>query len=253
MKNSFLIILLITALSNTGLSQNTLYLRNGDTMSGKLEGFRNDTLLFNFQGNILKFKPNDIVSIFFNGKDTSRDPGKAIITSETNLSTMVKISGLLTYLTKFEFEPDAGSDVYFADSTNLTDFNLATLDSFNNYIVYKAYKKAWKVPNSKLIENIYNEAEKYNFDKEDFNLMDKRAAMNISKIVNAKKVTKASVDGTGNYSIKVNPGTYYVLFKSRNSARLNKLQTAEPFKCYEINIIEGKDITMNYAFGFEYK
>jgi hypothetical protein len=253
MKNSLLIILLITALSNIGLSQNTLFLKNGDTMSGKLEGFRDDTLLFNFQGNILKFKSNDILSVYFNGKDTSKDPGKAIVATETNFSKTVKISGLVTYLNKFEFEPDAGSDVYFAENTSIKDFNLATLDSFNIYIVYKGYKKAWKVPTNKLIENIYNEGEKYNFDKEGFNLMDKRAAQNIYKIVNARNVIKASVDGNGNYSLNVSPGTYYVLFKSRNSTRLNKLETAEPFKCYEINIREGEDITMDYAFGFEFK
>jgi len=253
MRNSLLIILMITVLSNIGLSQNTLNLRNGDTMSGKLEGFRNDSLLFSFHGNILKFKSDDVVSIFFNSKDSSRDPGKAINTKVTDPSKMVNISGLITYLTKFEFEPDAGSDVYFADSASLKDFNLATLDSFNIYTVYKGYKKAWKVPSSKLIENIYNEGEKYNFDKASFSLLDKRAAVNISKIVNAKNVTKVSVDGNGNYSLKVNPGTYYILFKSRNSARLNKMETAEPFKCYEINIREGEDVTMDYAFGFEFK
>jgi len=222
-------------------------------MSGKLEGFKNDTLLFNFQGNILKFNPGNIISIYFDGKDTSRDPGKAIIVPETIPSKMVKISGLITYLTKFEFEPDAGSDVYFADSKSINDFNLATLDSFNIYSVYKGYKKAWKVPTNKLIENIYYEGEKYNLDKASFNLLDKRAAVNISKIVNAKNVMKATADGNGNYSLKVNPGTYYILFKSRNSARLNKLETSEPFKCYELKISEREDVTMNYAFGFEYK
>lgn len=248
-----LIILLVTTLSNTGLSQNTLYLKNGDTMSGKLEGFKNDTLLFNFQGNILKFNQDNIISIYFNVKDTYKDSGKPIITTGTNHLNMVNIAGLVTYLNKFEFEPDAGSDVYFAESTTIKDFNLATLDSFNIYIVYKTYKKTWKVPTNKLLENIYNEGEKYNFDKASFNLLDKRAAINISKIVNDKNATKASVDGNGNYTVKVNPGTYYILFKSRNSARLNKLKTSEPFKCYEININEGKDITMDYAFGFEYK
>jgi len=58
---------------------------------------------------------------------------------------MGKISGVITCLTRFEFHPDAGTNIYFADSANIKDFNLATLDSFNNFIVYKYYKKTWTV------------------------------------------------------------------------------------------------------------
>ena len=54
-------------------------------MSGKLEGFKNDTILFNFQGNKLKFKTADIISVFFNEKDASIEPVKAMITTEINL------------------------------------------------------------------------------------------------------------------------------------------------------------------------
>lgn len=254
MKNALLIISLILTLSNSGFSQNALYLKNGDKMSGKLEGYKNDTILFNFQGNQLKFKTADIISVFFNEKNASSEPAKAIIPAEIDPSKMAKISGVVTYLTRFEFEPDISSDIYFADSTNLKDFNYATLDSFYNYIVYKNYRKNWAArPSNKLIASIYDEGEKYNLDKESFKWLDKRTAMNISKILDARNVTKAVVDGSGNYSIKVRPGTYYVLFKSRNTPRLNKLETSEQFKCNKVNISEGENITMSYAFGFEYK
>ena len=71
MKNVILIIALTLALSGSCFSQNALYLKNGDKMSGKLEGYQNDTILFSFHGNKLKFKTTDIVSVYFNDKDAS--------------------------------------------------------------------------------------------------------------------------------------------------------------------------------------
>ncbi len=254
MKIAILIIALTLALSNSGFSQNTLYLKNGDKMSGKLEGFKNDTILFNILGNKLKFKTADIISVFFNEKDASIEPVKAMISTEINPSKMGKISGVVTYLTRFEFKPDVVSDVYFADSTNLKDFNYATLDTFYNYIVYKNYIRTWTArPSNKLIANIYDEGEKYNFDKASFKLLDKRATVNIAKLVDPNNSSKAVVDGSGKYSANIRPGIYYVLFKSRNSTRLDKFETAEQFKCYKVNISEGENVTMSYAFGFEYK
>jgi len=254
MKITVLLIALTLTLSISCFSQNALYLKNGDKMSGKLEGFKNDTILFNFQGNKLKFNTADIISVFFIEKDASIEPVKAIIPVELNPSEMGKISGVVTYLTRFEFKPDVGSDVYFADSTNLKDFNYATLDTFYNYIVYKNYLRTWTArPSNKLIANIYDEGEKYNFDKAGFKLLDKRTSVNIAKLVDSKNSSKANVDGSGNYSVKVRPGIYYVLFKSRNSTRLDKFETAEHFKCFKVNISEGENVTMSYAFGFEYK
>lgn len=223
-------------------------------MNGKVEGFKNDTILFNYQGNQLNFKKSDLISVYFNREDVSNDTGNVTKPAGINPSNAVRISGVVTYLSRFEFQPDAGTDVYVVECSNMKDFNPATLDSFNNFIVYKNYRKTWKErPTNQLLANIYDEGEKYDYDKASFKLLDKRAAMNISKIVNSKNVTKAVVDGSGNYSVKVRPGTYYVLFKSRNYTRLDKFETSEPFKCNIVNITEGEDVTMSYAFGFEYK
>jgi len=71
--------------------------------------------------------------------------------------------------------------------------------------------------------------------------------------VDAKNITKTVVDGSENYSANVKSGIYYVLFKSRNSTRIDKVENSEPFKCYKVNINEGDDVKMSYAFGFEYK
>jgi len=264
MKNTILIIALALALSNSCFSQNALYLKNGDKISGKLEGYKNDTILFNFQGNKLKFKTTDIISVYFDDKvgtntqnkttDASNDQNKTTITPEINPSQTGKISGVVNYLIRFDFKPDAGADVYFADSTNLKDFNFATLDSFSNFVVYKNYTRTWKPrPSNILIASIYDEGEKYNDNKVNFKLLDKRASMNISKIMNDRNTTKVVVDGKGNYSVKIKPGIYYVLFKSRNSTRFDKFETSEPFRCDKVSISEGDNITMNYNFGFEYK
>ena len=264
MKNTILIIVLTLTFSASCFSQNALYLKNGDKMSGKLEGYKNDTILFNFQGNKLKFNTADVVSVYFDDKvasnnqikttGASNDQEKTTIVPEINPSKMGKISGVVNYLLRYEFKPDEGADVYFADSTNLKDFNFATIDSFSNFVVYKNYTRTWKPrPSNILIASIYDEGEKYNDNKVNFKLLDKRASMNISRIVNDRNSTKAVVDRKGNYSVKILPGSYYVLFKSRNSSRFDKFETSEPFKCIKVNINEGESITMNYDFGFEYK
>src|SRR5674476_708608 len=185
---------------------------------------------------------------------SSKEPVKAIIPTESDTAKMSKISGVVTFLSRFEFKSDVGSVVYFADSANLKDFNYATLDTFYNYIVYKNYIRTWTArPSNKLIANIYDEGEKYNFDKASFKLLDKRATVNIAKLVDAENSSKANVDGSGNYSVTLRPGIYYVLFKSRNSTRLDKFETSEQFKCNKLNISEGENVKMSYAFGFEYK
>jgi len=79
MKNTILIFALALAFSNSCFIQHALYLKNGDKMSGKLEGFKNDTLLFNFQGNQLEFSAADIESVYFNEKEIAIEPMRATI------------------------------------------------------------------------------------------------------------------------------------------------------------------------------
>jgi len=87
-----------------------------------------DTILFNFQGNKLKFNTADIVSVYFSEKEISVESAKAAIPADINPLQMGKISVVITCLTRFEFQPDAGTNVYFADSANLKDFNLMEVE-----------------------------------------------------------------------------------------------------------------------------
>ncbi len=53
--------------------QNTLVLKSGETMKGKVERFRSDTLTFNFKGNKIQFKSSEIVAIYFTEKDIGKE------------------------------------------------------------------------------------------------------------------------------------------------------------------------------------
>lgn len=73
MGKTILLLALTLTLSNLGFSQNILFLKNGDRMNGKLEGYKNDTIIFKLQGNKLKFKTSDIISVYFDEKLAPQD------------------------------------------------------------------------------------------------------------------------------------------------------------------------------------
>lgn len=251
MKKTILLFALSLLLSNLSFSQNILFLKNGDKMNGKVEGFKNDTIIFKIQGNKLKFKTSDIVSIYFDEKLAPIDLSKTTNTNEIIPAIQGSIFGVVTYYFNKNFgdKPDVGAEVYIADSTEIPDFSLATVDSFyfasfyNN--IYLEYKSMGKVP-----DNIMELVKKFNLeDKLAFDSLDKRAATNIFKIKYAKDVKKTVVDGIGNYSVKLKPGTYYVYIKSNNRNGVSITEISGKFVCKKVIVKEGEDTNMSCNFS----
>lgn len=251
MKKTILLFALSLILSNLSFGQNILFLKNGDKMNGKLEGFKNDTIIFKIQGNKLKFKTSDIVSIYFDEKLAPLDLSKTTKTNEIKPAIQGSIFGVVTYFFNKNYgdKPDVGAEVYIADSIKITDFNLATVDSFHYASFYKNiyldYKSMGKVP-----DNIMEQVKKYNLeDKLAFDSLDKSAATNIFKIKYAKDVMKTVVDGSGNYSVKLKPGTYYVYIKSNNREGISMTEISGKVKCQKVIVKDGEDTNMSCNFG----
>lgn len=159
-----------------------------------------------------------------------------------------KIQGTVTYFFN-EFQgnkPDVGADVYVLDSIYMKKFNPLIYYDFdiaksykklyeNNFFLYNVaiarFKKiegkkryvteieTLKMDLAKFEKNkneAYNELVKYNAEtKEKFDLLDKSNYTNfINASLSEKDVIKTKVNGSGNYEVNVNYGTYYVLIKS---------------------------------------
>ena len=201
----------------------------------------------------LNFKSSDIASIYFDEKLAPIDLIKTIKTDEINLTSQRNIFGVVTYFFNKNYgdKHDVGSQVFIADSTNITDINLATIDSFKTayfyksiYLSYKSMGRRVKVP-----ENIIEKVKEFNIeDTLVFDAFDKRASDNIYKIQGAKNVIKTVVDGNGNYSVKVNPGTYYVCIKSNNRDGLSMTEVSGKVKCQKVVVKNGVDTNLSYNF-----
>lgn len=253
MKKTILLIMLSLILSNLSFGQNILFLKSGDKMNGKLEGCNNDSIIFKFQGNKLKFKTSDIISIYFDEKLATLDLSKSTKTNEINQVIQGSLSGVITYFfnKNYKNKPDLGAEVFIADTTKIADLNLVAIDSFitasfykNIYLTYKSMGRNVKIPDD-IIEKIKE------FKLEDdlvIDSLDERAYTNISKVTNAKDVIKTVVDGNGNYSIKLKTGTYYVYIKSnnRNGASINEIDGKILFK--KIIVKNGEDTNLSYNF-----
>lgn len=109
-----------------------------------------------------------------------------------------------------------------------------------------SYQSLGIEPDDNTIENV----KKYNVkDEVAFDSLDKRAAGNIFKIEFAKDVMKTVVDGSGNYFIKVKPGTYYVYIQSNNRKGASMTEVLGKIKCQKVIVKEGEDTNMSCNFG----
>jgi hypothetical protein len=254
MRNKFLIIALNLILSFQGFSQNVLILKNGAKMNGKIEEYSNDTMSFTFMGNKLRFKSSDINSVYFDDKSFTVDLKNT--TKEKNTIKQERIYGVVTYFFNENFgnKPDVGAEIYVIDSENIPNFNYATVDSFYNVSIYRSFKRMWTgIPSNRYLSDIYNKAKLYDLDKKNINSLDKRASTNISLIIDSKDAIKTMADGVGNYSIKVNPGSYYVCIRSKNRSDSFITESSGSIKCEKIVVGENEDGNLNCEFGYELK
>lgn len=253
MRKSTLLFILALTLSITGFSQNLLFLKNGDKMNGKLEGYKNDTVIFKVQGNNLKFKTTDIISVYFDTNFTPKYLNQELTSNEKKQAQQGVISGVVTYFFNDNYgnKPDIGAEVCIADSAKNQDVKFSTIDSllFASY-----YRYLYLLPRNKRtpVDRIEKKIKEYNCDsKESFDSLDSRATNNILKLMYvSKNVTKTVVDGNGNYSIKVKPGTYYVCIKSKNRRGLSNCVTEAAGKLNINKIIVKESLDYNVSCNF---
>lgn len=246
-----LIFLFIVVFTSITFGQHTLVLKSGETMKGKVERFRNDSLTFNFKGNKIQFKSSEIVAVYFSEKDITKEqptiPAPVITPKPEG-----KISGVVTYYFNDNYgdKPDVGAQVLIINSLNVPNFNYATVDSFryaNTYkILYSSYAKRGKVP-----DDIKENVQKYGVEtQEGFDALDNRAGDELNKIRfnNIIYCTKVSVDGNGTFSANVEPGKYYVYITSNNRKGRNMTEVMGKVNCKEVVVKSGETSNVNAKF-----
>ncbi|MEO5990932.1 MAG: hypothetical protein ABIP68_04795 [Ferruginibacter sp.] len=246
-----LIFIIIIGLNSRAIGQNTLILKSGETMKGKIERFSNDTLTFNFKGNRMKLKSSEILAVYFIEKDITNEKS----TTSATLSAPKlegKISGVITYFFNDNIgdKPDVGSEILIINSAKVPNFNFSTVDSFRYAKTYKtlyfSYAKRGKVP-----DDIREKVQKYGVETEEgFDALDNRARDELVKIrfENITYCTKVVVDGNGTFSANLESGKYYVYITSNNRKGKNMTEVMGKVYCQEVVVRSGETTNVNTKF-----
>jgi hypothetical protein len=239
MKTKIVFFLSFTLLIFSAKAQNTLLLKSGEKINGLVDKIDGGALTFDFKGNKMKFNITDVSVIYFDDKVTQ---------ASENLST---ISGVVTYYFNQNYgdKPDVGAEIYIVDSLKCPEFNKAIVDSFSIGSFYKSVQinRSYFITSK---QEVAAKLKEYKIEsKEAFEAFDKRASDNIYKLENSKNTYKLVADGNGNYSKKLNAGTYYVLIRSKHRNGIFLTNIMGKIYLQTVKIAENEDVAVNYNFS----
>lgn len=122
---------------------------------------------------------------------------------------------------------------------------MATVDTFcyaSPYrYMYDEYQRAKENIPTSIIEGV----KKWKVEnKNDFDSLAHRTNVNIYKIKYSKVALTTFVDGSGNYSIKVKPGTYYVYMSSKNRTGMSITEIMGKIYCKKVIVKEGEEVNV---------
>jgi hypothetical protein len=102
---------------------------------------------------------------------------------------------------------------------------------------------------AKVPDNVIENVKKYNIDdKLAFDSFDNSVKTNLFKIELAEDVIKTVVDGSGNYSVKLKPGTYYIYIKSNNRNGISMTEISGKVNCQKVIVKDGVDTNISHNF-----
>lgn len=194
------------------------------------------------------------------------------------------LSGVITYyFNQYQGDkPDIGAQVYIISDSSITQSDLLTIDSFkmakqsvylwhecaDSIDIYKDLLQKAKYKGKKKREaetaeytervtalkkqqqNYYNDLVNYRAETgEKVAALDKRAS-DVKNKLSTKWVAKKTVDGAGNYSIELKPGTYilFVVSNGRNDDSTQTEATGKVYLNHPIVIAENETIDISYKF-----
>lgn len=165
-------------------------------------------------------------------------------------SSNSSIRGVITYYFN-EYQgnkPDIGAEVFILDSAAIK-FNEATVDSFHYANFYRNLARDYKAMGSPIPQDVLSQVTKYKTDDENFfKSLDERNFIEFLKVKSSDQNYTANVDGSGNYSINVRPGTYYVFIKSHNrdGSTMSEIMGKMFFKKTHVLADKTVNVSMNF-------
>ena len=156
-----------------------------------------------------------------------------------------QISGVITYFFNDNFgnRPDVGSEVfiYKAEVANSLGYARSTcLDTFRIVSNHRELERLYKELNQDMPKDEKERINKYGIDTDDqFEALDKRTFIKISKDQKSKDLVKTAVDGNGRFSVTVPPGTYTVLIISSHRQGISISEVAGKFYHENVKVQSG--------------
>jgi hypothetical protein len=216
--------------SNLVYGQNIVLLKSGDKMNGKVDGFKNDTLIFIYKGNKIQFKSSEISAVYF---DETQLPINNLnyLVKPTGQNQNGKISGVITYFfnDNLGYKPDVGAEVLVISSAKISNFNYSIIDSFLNPEMYSITNKTVL---SELDKGAWDEIAKIKYE-------------------NIAYCQKLIVDGNGNFSSDFPEGTYYVLVTSANRHGYGMSDALGKYGCKKLIVKPGETTYFNKKFDVD--
>lgn len=235
--------------------QNEVHLISGEVLNCNVKSLNNGVLTVNFKGNNIHLKIGDVTSIFFTKSEPKIESLKPKIES-LKPKDKGELKGIVTYFfnNNLGSKPDIGADVYINRLDNggddfLYKHEYDTINTQENSEYGRAVDKC-------MTGGLYTFQYKYfiqNDPKYHSEELDNNASENLSKIKHDYKNTvKTTVDGNGNYSVKLETGLYEIVFISKGRKGKSKTEHEGRVHVTWVNIIPNETKTESYDFGMEY-
>ena len=212
-------------------------------MIGKVKSILNDELIYNFKGNDLKFSIKDVNAIYF-----TETPIKQ------NLSEQSTLSGVITYYFNQNYgdKPDVGARITINKIENLNDNDVESLyDKLKSSKANMTLLSNTKKRDPKFTEYT-NELIKLGINTQnDIDTLDTKLATILMHRTSKEGVKNITVDGSGKYSIQLDPGIYEIIIKSkgRKSLSVTEIDGQVFLKNIEIKPNESKVLDNSFSFG----
>lgn len=236
------IILTFNLFSINAFSDEILKLNSGEEMKGKLNKLEKGILYFNFKGNELKIKIDQIESIYFNSSNINR---KIIDNNKTTLK------GVVTYFfnENYGYKPDIGSEIFLIRKSELKDFDEKSVNDFRDVYFYRNLYKSYLDLDTGMDELVLKSYNEYGIKTEEqWEKYDKKVFNECRKIINHEKVLKLTVDGNGVFNTTLITDEYYILAFSKNRTSLSLTDISGKMYFSSIKLENGIEKNINIEF-----
>lgn len=162
------------------------------------------------------------------------------------------LHGVVTYyFNEYQGDkPDIGASVAVVDSANANNFSQALADTFYYANFYLGLRTEYKNMNQSEPHDIAKKMSEYGISKDaDFDSIDHRNGRQTLDLSVNGHSRNTTVDASGNYSMSLPPGTYYILIQSNNRRGRNFTEVTGKLRTRKVRLTDSEE--MNFSCKFD--